>query len=80
MRSEILVPMIGMTMTEAKVVQWLVADGEIVREGAAILEIETDKSVLEIEAEATGRVRHGVEKGVTVAPGAVVGWLEPAGG
>jgi pyruvate/2-oxoglutarate dehydrogenase complex dihydrolipoamide acyltransferase (E2) component len=79
MRSEIIIPMVGMTMTEATVVEWMVPDGGTVKPGDPILAFETDKSTLEIEAEAAGKVRHGAEIGVVVAPGAVVGWLDTDG-
>lgn len=75
MRSEILIPMIGMTMTEATVIEWLVPHGGRVVAGDPILTIETDKTTVDIEAEAAGEVQHGVEKGVTLAPGDVVGWV-----
>lgn len=75
MRSEIIIPMIGMTMTEATVIEWLVANGGRVAVGEPMLTIETDKTTVDIEAEAAGEVHHGVEKGVTLEPGAVVGWL-----
>lgn len=75
MRSEILIPMIGMTMTEATVIEWLVPQGGRVSGGDPVLTIETDKTTVDIEAEATGEVHHAVEKGVTLAPGDVVGWL-----
>ncbi|MDZ4375295.1 MAG: lipoyl domain-containing protein [Phenylobacterium sp.] len=75
MRSEILIPMIGMTMTEATVVEWLVPQGGRVSAGDPVLTIETDKTTIDIEAEATGEVHHHVEQGVTLAPGEVVGWL-----
>lgn len=75
MRSEILIPMIGMTMTEATVVEWLVAHGGRVAAGDPILTIETDKTTVDIEAETAGEVHHGAEAGVVLAPGDVVGWL-----
>lgn len=75
MRMEILIPMVGMTMTEATVVEWLVPHRGRVAVGDPILTFETDKSTMEIEAEAAGEVQHAVAPGVTLAPGAVVGWL-----
>lgn len=76
MRTEILIPKFGMTMTEATIAEWLVADGGSVAAGAPVLAIETDKTTVEIEAGAAGVVRHDAEAGSTLEPGTVVGWIE----
>lgn len=76
MRKELIIPMVGMTMTEAKVVEWLVPDGAQVAVGDPVLSFETDKSTIDVEAEDAGTVRHGVEPGVTLTPGSVIGWVE----
>ena len=47
-------PKLGLTMEEATVTGWLVADGERVTVGQPICEIETDKATQELEAEAEG--------------------------
>jgi pyruvate/2-oxoglutarate dehydrogenase complex dihydrolipoamide acyltransferase (E2) component len=53
-------------MEEGKVARWLVADGERVRAGQAIVEIEMDKAVAEIEAPLDGILRHAVSEGAVV--------------
>ena len=50
------VPNIDLTITEARVVRWLKNVGDAVTEGEGLLEVETDKSVVEIESPATGRL------------------------
>lgn len=50
----ILMPALSPTMTEGKVVKWLKREGDPVRRGEAIAEVETDKAILEIEATAEG--------------------------
>ncbi len=46
----ILMPALSPTMTEGKLAKWLKAEGEPVRSGDIIAEIETDKATMEVEA------------------------------
>jgi len=47
-------PKLGMNMVEGHIVGWLVKEGDQIKEGDPILEIETDKATNEVEAPATG--------------------------
>jgi pyruvate dehydrogenase E2 component (dihydrolipoamide acetyltransferase) len=47
-------PKLGMNMEEGELVGWLVSEGAEVRTGQPILEIETDKTTVELEAPADG--------------------------
>ena len=47
-------PKLGMNMVKGTIVQWLVAQGDMVEEGQPLLQVETDKVVQEIEAPVTG--------------------------
>ncbi|ROU03651.1 alpha/beta fold hydrolase [Histidinibacterium lentulum] len=49
-------PRLGETMEEGRVVAWLVAPGEAFRRGDALLEVETDKTVVEVPALADGEL------------------------
>jgi 2-oxoisovalerate dehydrogenase E1 component len=72
----ILIPNQGLTVTEARIVRWLVAEGDAVRKGQALFEIETDKVVVEVEAEVGGVVDRIVAEPDSVLPlGATVAWL-----
>ncbi len=51
MAREVVMPKLGATMEEGIIVSWLVNDGEFIEEGDPIAEIQTDKIVLEVEAE-----------------------------
>lgn len=73
MQHDILIPKVGMTMTEATLIEWLVEEGTVVAAGDPVLSIETDKSTLEVDAPATGRLHQAVAVDTTVEPGAVVG-------
>src|SRR3712207_6252441 len=48
--SQILMPALSPTMTEGKLAKWLKREGEEVRAGDVIAEIETDKATMEVEA------------------------------
>ena len=66
MSEPVRIPRLGMTATEATLVEWAVADGAVVAAGDVIAVIETDKVETELEAPAGGTLV------VKVAPGSVV--------
>jgi pyruvate/2-oxoglutarate dehydrogenase complex dihydrolipoamide acyltransferase (E2) component len=53
---EILIPKMTAFMEEAVIVDWLVGEGDWVAEGQPILELETDKASVTLDAPATGRI------------------------
>jgi len=74
MRTDVIMPRMGADMVEGKLVCWLKREGEAVRKGEAIAEIETDKANLEVEAPAAGLLQRIVaHEGETVAVGASIG-------
>jgi 2-oxoglutarate dehydrogenase E2 component (dihydrolipoamide succinyltransferase) len=79
MAIEITIPSVGESITEALLAEWFVADGETVQKDDPLLVIETDKVTLEVVAEAGGKLKITVPAGETVAIGAVVGEIDPAG-
>lgn len=56
MAIEIKMPALSPTMEEGTLAKWLVADGDEVRSGDVIAEIETDKATMEVEAIEDGKV------------------------
>src|ERR1043165_5841894 len=56
MPSEITMPQQSDTMTEGTVVKWLKREGDKVKEGDVIAEIETDKATMEMEAFEAGTI------------------------
>src|SRR5271169_4628492 len=50
MATEVLMPALSPTMTEGKIARWLKSEGEPVRAGDVLAEIETDKATMEVEA------------------------------
>jgi pyruvate dehydrogenase E2 component (dihydrolipoamide acetyltransferase) len=57
MLNEVKIPSMGATMEEGKIVAWRVKEGERIQPGEILLEIETDKSVFEVESPCGGVVR-----------------------
>jgi pyruvate dehydrogenase E1 component subunit beta len=56
MPTQILMPALSPTMEEGKLVKWHVGEGDAVRAGDVIAEIETDKATMEVEAVDEGRM------------------------
>ena len=71
--AEVIMPKVGDAMTEGKVVRWYKKAGEAVKKGEPLLEIETDKVNLDVEAEQDGTLAAvTVEAGQTVPVGNVL--------
>ena len=67
MAKVVVMPKLGLTMTEGTVSKWLKKIGDEVKEGEPLFEAETDKLTNTIEASASGILRHlFVEEGTTV--------------
>ena len=85
MASEITIPRLGWNMDEGTFVGWLKANGDLVKAGEPLFNLEGDKATQEIESLETG-ILHitagGPKDGDKVAVGAIVGYLlapgEPA--
>ncbi len=78
MSTQVLLPKIGFSMNEGVLARWLVADGAPVQAGQALYEMESDKSVQEVEAPASGTLRIIAAEGETYAVGAVLGEIVAA--
>src|SRR6516164_3487141 len=73
-------PKLGHTMTEGKVLKWHKRQGEPVREGEAVLTIESDKTEVEIESPGAGVMgEQSAGEGEVVAVGERLGVIEQAG-
>ena len=80
MPSDVIMPALGMAQETGKVLRWLKAEGETVAKGEPLLEIETDKVTVEIEAPAAGTLA-GVRaaEGEDVPVGQVIALVLGAG-
>ena len=69
-------PSMGADMTEGTIAKWLKAEGDQVSRGDKLAEIETDKTVVEMEAYAEGVLRQiTVEEGSLVQVGTVIAYI-----
>lgn len=64
----VFLPALGETMTEARIVRWLKQEGDAIKKGEPILEIETDKATIEVESLHDGFLRKIVKPADTVVP------------
>jgi pyruvate dehydrogenase E2 component (dihydrolipoamide acetyltransferase) len=76
MASELRIPKIGMSATEATLVEWMFGDGEAVSAGDVVYTLETDKTTVEVEAEQGGTLRVLGQEGETYPIGTLVGRIE----
>ena len=77
---EIEVPTLGESVSEATVAQWLKAEGDSVAADEPVLELETDKVTLEVNAPAAGTLaEQKVKEGDTVEVGAILGSVAKGG-
>lgn len=79
MAVEFAMPKLGLTMEAGTILEWLVASGDEVAAGDAVLVIETDKVESEVEASGSGRLHIVGVKGQTYDCGALIGWFLAAG-
>jgi biotin carboxyl carrier protein len=74
---EVIIPNLGLTITEVAVAKWYKQVGDAVRKGEPLLDFESEKSLVELESPADGRLSSVLaEVGRTVPIGAVVGLIE----
>jgi pyruvate dehydrogenase E2 component (dihydrolipoamide acetyltransferase) len=53
---EFVMPKLGLTMEEGTIIRWLKDEGQLFKKGEVVVEIESDKAVVEIEAPMEGRI------------------------
>ena len=78
MAVEVFIPKMTDFMVEGVIVAWIATEGEFVEEGQPLLELETDKAVVEMEAPATGYlkgIRAGVVAGVAIPVGEIIAFI-----
>jgi pyruvate/2-oxoglutarate dehydrogenase complex dihydrolipoamide acyltransferase (E2) component len=68
MAVEFFIPKLGQTVEEVTIIDWLVKDGARVEQGQSVLEVETDKAVFPVEANASGVIHLGPFKKGDVVP------------
>jgi pyruvate dehydrogenase E2 component (dihydrolipoamide acetyltransferase) len=79
-RVDVLMPQLGETVAEGKIVKWFKAAGDAVKPGDNLFEIETDKTSMEVPSTVAGTLREiRFQVGETAKVGAVVAVIAGAG-
>ncbi len=74
MAYEVIMPKLGQTVEEGRIVEWLKAEGDAVDRGDVLFTVETDKAVLDVEATRKGFLRKILaQEGETLSVLSVVG-------
>lgn len=80
MKTEVIVPRLGSSdeSDEVRILRWIKVSGSAVKKGEALLEVETDKVNVEIEAPADGTLAEvSAKEGDFVKFGAAVAVIDP---
>lgn len=73
MAKEVILPRLGVTMDEGKILRWLKKEGDYVEKDEPLYEIETDKASMEVESMDEGYIRKIiVEEGIAVPVATIV--------
>ncbi|RJP25550.1 MAG: 2-oxo acid dehydrogenase subunit E2 [Candidatus Abyssobacteria bacterium SURF_5] len=76
MAAEVIMPRLSDTMEEGRIIKWLKKVGDPVKEGELLLEVETDKADIEVEAFDTGiLIEITAEEGETIKVGEKIGLI-----
>ncbi len=80
MAIRVIMPALEVAQETGKLVSWLKNEGDSVRKGELLLEIETDKAVMEVEAEADG-ILAGIaaQPGEDIPVGQAIAWIVSPG-
>jgi 2-oxoglutarate dehydrogenase E2 component (dihydrolipoamide succinyltransferase) len=78
MKVEIIVPAAGESVTEADIASWSKLNGDFVEMDDVLLELETDKASMELNAETSGVLTIVKNEGETVQVGEVIGFITPS--
>jgi len=75
MPKEVRLPQFGLTMESAEVVKWLKADGEYVRKGEQLVELQNDKAVVPFESPDSGYLKIMAQEGEELPVGELLALL-----
>jgi pyruvate dehydrogenase E2 component (dihydrolipoamide acetyltransferase) len=73
MIAQVVIPRVGVNVTEFRLVEWKAKEGDRVEKGSTVLQIETEKTQWEVEAEITGFLHILLEAGNKAPVGEAVG-------
>jgi pyruvate/2-oxoglutarate dehydrogenase complex dihydrolipoamide acyltransferase (E2) component len=70
---DVIMPVLGMSQDSGVLLKWLKGEGDEVTKGDILMEVETDKAVVEIEAQASGKLANiSAQEGEDVPTGQVI--------
>ncbi|WP_246019668.1 dihydrolipoamide acetyltransferase family protein [Bacilliculturomica massiliensis] len=75
MSVELIMPKAGLTMIEGTVGQWKAEEGTFVKKDDPVLEIENEKTTMDVEAKADGILHIAAQSGSVVAVGGIIGYI-----
>lgn len=78
MKHNVVAPSVGESVTEVSILKWAKVDGQAVKPGDVLLEIESDKATVEVVAEHSGALSITKAAGERVPVGAVLGAIDDA--
>jgi pyruvate/2-oxoglutarate dehydrogenase complex dihydrolipoamide acyltransferase (E2) component len=73
---EVLLPQLGFSVPDGRLVEWLADDGSDIKKGAPLFSLESDKAIEEIEAPGSGRLRIIKPAGETYNVGELLAVIE----
>ena len=79
MPTNVIVPALGESVSEATLIRWIKNDGDPVAKDEPVAELETDKANVDLPAPAAGVLRHAKAAGTTVHIGDAVATIEEGG-
>src|ERR671922_539678 len=80
MATKVYMEALSPTMEEGRLVKWTKREGDAVKAGDTLAEVETDKAVMELVARADGQlIKVVAQEGATVPVGNVVAWIGKPG-
>jgi pyruvate dehydrogenase E2 component (dihydrolipoamide acetyltransferase) len=72
---KVVIPQLGLTMTQAKIIEWLKPEGSFIHKGEPLFSLENEKAALDIEAPGSGYLQIIAPAGATVPVLGEIGWL-----
>src|SRR3954464_7105561 len=78
MKHNVLAPSVGESITEVSILKWTKKNGQAVKSGELLLEIESDKATVEIVAEFSGALTILKQEGERIPVGETIGMIDDA--
>lgn len=76
MATDVVIPQLGESISEAVIASWRKADGDWVERDEELVDLETDKITMPLPAPAAGVVKHSASEGDTVTVGSVIARID----